>query len=399
MTLRLLLTLPFFAPRFGGSVSQARLRCRALAQRGHEIALVTSDLALPDDLPRDRWFEHDGYRVFAARAARRHGVPPYLPPRRFATALQERLPQTDLLCLHVGLTLGGALAGRRARAAGVPYVYNAEGALDPVRLRQKRLAKALFLRLCERPLLRGAAAVQALTTVDGEFAVQQGADPDRVHVIPNMVDVDHWAQPGDRAGFRARHGLAPGATVVLFAGRLQALKGLDLLLAALVPALRQRADLVLVVLGAEEGAGAALRQQAAVAGVGARVRCLGEVPPAALRDAFAAADVFALTSRSEGLPVAALEAAAAGLPLWLSDACRLPQVVAAGAGVSAPPQADLLRAAAAPLLADPALRRRCGQQAQRLVQQQFSVEAVAVQLEALYLRLCRSAPAAPGNPG
>lgn len=80
MSLRLLVTLPFYAARFGGSVAQAQLRCRALAQRGHDIAVLTSDLQLPPELPRDRWFEHDGYRLFAATTARRHRMPPYLPP-------------------------------------------------------------------------------------------------------------------------------------------------------------------------------------------------------------------------------------------------------------------------------------------------------------------------------
>ncbi len=384
MTLRLLVTLPFFATRFGGSVSLARLRCRTLAQRGHDVALLTSDLGLPPELPRDRWFGHDGYRVFAAAAAHRHGMPPYLPPRRFTEVLAAQLPHTDVLCIHVGLTLGGALAGKRARAAGVPYVYNAEGALDPVRLAQKALGKALFLRLYERSLLRGAFAVQAASTIDAEFAVRQGAASDRVHVIPNMVDVDHWAVPGDGIAFRAQHALPSDATVVLFAGRLHALKGLDLLFAALLPALRERSDLLLVVAGADDGAGTQLQKQAAAAGVGARVRLLGELAAATLPAAFAAADLFALTSRSEGLPVAALEAAAAGLPLWLSDACRLPEVVAFDAGAVAPPDAAALRTVVQPLLADAARRRRCGENAARMVRECFGKDAVVNRLEALY---------------
>lgn len=395
MSLRLLVTLPFFAPRFGGSVAQALVRCRALAQRGHRVEVVTSDLAMAPELPRDRWFDHDGYRVFAARAARRHAVVPYLPPRGFGKAIAERLPHTDLLCIHVGLTLGGALAGKRARAAGVPYVYNAEGALDPVRLAQKRFGKAWFLRGWERPLLRGAAGVQALTVADGEFAVRQGAEPGRVRVIPNMVDVERWATPGDRGAFRAQHGLPADATVILFAGRLDPLKGLDLLLAAAAPLLQQHRELLLVVAGADEGALGPLQRQAAAAGVGPQVRCLGPLAPAAMPAAFAAADVFALTSRSEGLSVAVLEAAAAGLPLWLSDACRLPEVVEFGAGVVAPPEVTALRSAVIPLLDDAELRRRCGASAARMARERFGIAAVVDQLEAFYRRAQVSGRSAP----
>ena len=387
MSLRLLVTLPFFAARFGGSVAQAQLRCRALAQRGHDVSLLTSDLLLPAELPRQRWFDHDGYRVFAACTARRHALPPYLAPRSFARELDARLAHVDLLCIHVGLTLGGALAARSARAAAVPYVYNAEGALDPVRLRQKALGKALFLRLCERPLLRGAAAVQALTADDAGFAARQGADRRRIHVIPNMVDAARWAAPADGQGFRARHALPRDAVVVLFAGRLHALKGLDLLLAALLPRLRARPELLLVVAGPDDGAGAPLRREAEAAGVAPQVRCLGELPPDELPAAFAAADLFALLSRSEGLPVAALEAAAAGLPLWLSDACRLPEVQEFGAGAVATGDVAALQSAVLPLLDDAGHRRRCGQNAARMVRERFAIDAIAPRLEALYQSL------------
>lgn len=272
----------------------------------------------------------------------------------------------------------------------MPYIYNAEGALDPVRLRQKALGKALFLRLYERPLLRAAAAVQALTEVDAGFAVRQSAAAGRVHVIPNMVDVAHWAQPADGKAFRAGHALPPGATVVLFAGRLHALKGLDLLLTALLPALQKRRDLLLAIAGADDGAGAQLQSAADNAGIGAQVRLLGELPATALPAAFAAADLFALTSRSEGLPVAALEAAAAGLPLWISDACRLPEVRQFDAGAVASCDAEALRAAVQPLLADADRRRRCGQNAARMVRERFGIDAVAGRLEALYAEVVRA---------
>ena len=101
--------------------------------------------------------------------------------------LHAALDGADVLCLNVGLTLLNRTAARLAERTGVPYVFNAEGALCPTRLRVKRLRKAAFLRCIERPLLRGAAALQATTAREASDLEQQGADPSRIRIVPNGV--------------------------------------------------------------------------------------------------------------------------------------------------------------------------------------------------------------------
>lgn len=382
--LRILRVLPFFGDAFGGPVAQAHRVHRELLARGHEVRLLSSDLGLAPEVARDAWHERDGVQCFFARAAGLAAQPPYRVPRAAQLAVREALANADVATLNVGLSLWGTTLARVTARARVPFVYNAEGALDPVRLRVKWLQKQLFLRCCERRVLRRASAIQAVTADEADAIVQQGAMRERVHVIPNGVVLPPAPAPGLRERGRERLAVPQNAFVILFFGRLHDLKGIDLLLAAAAPLLGGKRDVRLAIVGPDDGVGAALQRQALGLGVQDRVvfhRGVGERGKA---EVFAAADVFALTSRSEGLPNAALEAAAAGLPLLVSEGCHLPEVAEFKAGTICALDLPSITAALTCFQADAGLRQRCGEGARRMAAARFELGRVVDRLEALY---------------
>jgi glycosyltransferase involved in cell wall biosynthesis len=388
--MRLVFTLPWFDPavQFGGPVAQTRQLSRVLARRGHDVRIVTTDNGVPVDWPRDRWVDREGYQVWYARTGPLNRVAPYYAPM-LHRPLTEALRGADVLHLRVGLTLVNALARRLALRHGVPYVYNAEGVLCPHRLRIKRGAKWLFLRLFERRILRDAAALQAVTAREADDLRRQGADPARIHVIPNGVDlVSAEAGPSGRL-FRERFAIPDTARLVLFLGRLHHIKGLDLLAGVVARLAVRHPRLVLAVAGPDEGYQAALGRQAESLGIGDRLRLTGlltgELQAAALR----AADVFALTSYTEGLPNAVLEACAAGVPALVTDRCNLPEVAEYDAGRVEPPDVDRLTHSLDEMLSDPAALARMGRNARRMIEERFSLSRVVSDLEALCERLAR----------
>jgi D-inositol-3-phosphate glycosyltransferase len=153
-----------------------------------------------------------------------------------------------------------------------------------------------------------------------QLACLYGAPHDRLKTIHPGVDHDRFA-PGDRSSARAELGLDPGQAVMLYAGRIQPLKGLELALRAteqLVPALDR--ELVLVIVGGASGErGAAelarLRTLAEVLGLTGNVRFVGAQPHARLPIYYRAADVVIVCSHSESFGLAALEAQASGVPV------------------------------------------------------------------------------------
>jgi D-inositol-3-phosphate glycosyltransferase len=158
-----------------------------------------------------------------------------------------------------------------------------------------------------------------------------GADPEHVHVVAPGIDLATF-QPLDRADARRKIGYGPGR-VLLFVGRLERLKGVDVAIRALA-LLRDRAhdDLRLIVLGedvrdGEESEKERLKQVASASGVRDRVDFLGSVAHHELPYFYAAADVCVMPSYSESFGLVALEAQACGRPVVASGVSGLRSVV------------------------------------------------------------------------
>lgn len=389
--MNLLLTLPFFHPatRFGGPVAQLRLLCPELARLGHRVRVITTDNGLQDhpDIPRNAWIPLDGYQVYYAATRPLHRIAPYRSPG-IRPALRQTLPDTDIVHAQLGLTLFNAAIRRECRRAGMPYVYAARGSLCPDRLRERRHTKALFLRLIERRILRDAAALHALTEKERRDYLAQGADPARIHVIPNGIDPIPVDQLPDPAPFRERFDLPADRPVVLFLGQLIPIKGIDLLIAASARVMPDHPH-TLVLAGPDAGHGPTARRLAAEAGIADHVIFTGHLHAEEKYQALRACDLFALTSYSEGLPNTPLEAAMCQRPVLITDACHLPEVAEHNAGRITPPAIDPIATALADLLAHPAQRQAMGQNARRMIEHHFNIHQTATALVNLYQTAAR----------
>jgi D-inositol-3-phosphate glycosyltransferase len=151
-----------------------------------------------------------------------------------------------------------------------------------------------------------------------------GADPARTVTIPPGVDLALF-RPGDRGAGRRALGLAPDALVLAFAGRIQPLKGPDVLLHAAAELLVRgapRERLVVLVAGGPSGSG--------LAEPTSLLRLVPPQPPAGLVTIFRAADVVAVPSHNESFGLVALEAQACGAPVVAARVGGLPVAVADG---------------------------------------------------------------------
>jgi D-inositol-3-phosphate glycosyltransferase len=152
-----------------------------------------------------------------------------------------------------------------------------------------------------------------------------GARRDRVEVIPCGVDLTLF-RPGDRS--RARAELNLSGEVILFVGRMDPIKGLDLLLRA-VSLMRERPTLKLVVVGGSGTEDEMRRSQALVTslGIDGRVEFRGSVAQEDLSSYYQAADVCVVPSHYESFGLVAIESLACGTPVVGSMVGGLPTVI------------------------------------------------------------------------
>lgn len=226
----------------------------------------------------------------------------------------------DLVDAHYAYP-DGAAAARLARGLGVPLVLTVRGSDLEV------LARSEPQRGPIARTLRAASGVVAVAQSLARRAIELGAERDRVHVVPNGVDVARF-RPLDRVAARERLGIPGRERVLLCVARLDPVKGLDFLVDAFAM-LRSRAGappatLHLVGEGPERHA---LEEQIGRLGLGRAVTLHGAAAPEDLPTWYAAADVVALTSHSEGCPNVVTEALACGRPVVATTVGGVPDLV------------------------------------------------------------------------
>jgi D-inositol-3-phosphate glycosyltransferase len=245
----------------------------------------------------------------------------------------------------------------------------------------------------ERRVVATADAVVAASEHERDLLVNlYGAAPQRIEVIPCGVDPVRF-HPLERTACRRELGLG-AEPVVVFVGRLEPLKGAELL----IDALAYLEGVTLLVVGGDArsaGYQADLHRRAVQRGVVAQVRFVGAVPQERLPLYYNAADVCAVPSFYESFGLVALEAMACGVPVVAARVGGLTATVRDGTNGFLVPWRDpaMFADRIGRLVRDPVLRGRMGRAA-RATAERFTWAGVSRQLDGLYVRLLRARAAA-----
>lgn len=352
--MRILMICLGYPPEVGGTEKAARTLARALAKRGHAVDVVTT-------VRRGKKAECDeALNVLAFPR-------PVRPPQglRFVVGVvraTRRLNRPDIVHAHMASApaMAALAVAIRARCPVVVKPSSPSGAhggnLGNVKARRFGRVRVALLR---RNVSAWIAASQA---IEEELTRDWKVTPSRIARIPNPVDTSHYhPQAGEASG---------GQTRYLYVGRLDAVKGVDVLLEAWRRA-GEPGRLTIVGDGPE--------RKRLERGALESVRFVGEVTDPA--PFYAEADVFVLPSLREGLSNAILEALVSGLPIIATEVGD--NAAALGSSGRLVPAGDAMALAEA-LRAGPPKAPDVREAAQR-----FGADMVAQKHEELYLRLLR----------
>ena len=383
--MKILHVVPTYVPawKHGGPIRSVHGLCKALAARGHQVTVFTTDVDTEGAVPAGQAVQLDGVEVwyFPVSAPRRL----YRSPQMSA-ALRQRISGFDMVHLHSVFLWPTAAAARAAERAGVPYLLAPRGMLVPDLLKRRgRWRKAAWIRLVERRTLAQAAGLHATADLEAEEAGRLGLPIPPVFVVPNGIDPE---PPADLDAVRpAVRGLLDGGPFLLYLGRLSWKKGLD----RLIPALARVPATPLVLAGNdEEGIRPRLESLAREAGVAGRVLFLGPVDGADKAALLQRCAALVLPSYSENFGNSVLEAMAAGRPVAVTPEVGLAGVVREErAGIVADGDPAILGEALCALLTDPD-REAMGSRGAEAARRRFGWEAVAARMEGVYRELARA---------
>lgn len=361
----------------GGAEKQAERLAGYLAAKGVAVGVLTR---AADNLPITE--QRNGFWIERVPAPGPGKVATVVFTLGAMWALLHHRRQYAILHAHlafapaVAAAIMGRLLGKR-----VIVKFGNSGAFGDVHVSRQhwlgRFKLALLRRLVHVNI--------ALDEVMESELLAAGFPRTRVLRMINGIQHEQFARQTPHTKAKEALGLAE-KTILLYVGRLTKQKALPDMLTALHTALAQRPDLHLMLVGQGEER-AALETHVAALGLAHAVTFVGNVQQ--VQPYLDAADLFVLSSLTEGISNALLEAMAAGLPCVATAVGGTPEVLDHGAcGVLLPPsRPDQFAITLVQLANDPAKRTRLGQAAQKRIANTYAFQVVGDQYRDLYARL------------
>jgi D-inositol-3-phosphate glycosyltransferase len=376
---------------------------RQLGQRGYLVDVFTrrSDTESPEVVALDENVRLVHLRAGPLRQVEKEDL------RRYAGEFERslvRFQETHGLrydIVHSHYWLSGWIGQRLQKRWSVPHVTMFH-TLGEVKNRSRITERESSERIrTERELARGADRIVCASQHEKHLLERlYGADPDRIAVVPCGVDLDLF-KPADKESARKALGFTD-EHIILFVGRIEPLKGLDILISAAAQ-LEHDPHVYVLIVGGDNRSQAQVDELQGLAsglGIGQRVCFLGAVDHEKLPLFYNAADVLVMPSFYESFGLVALEAMACGTPVVASRVGGLTSAVSDGetgylvSWRCAEPFAERLDL----LLENEDLRRNLGQAA-REAMKRFRWANVAEAIDNLYRELLADRPPAAMQEG
>jgi len=365
----------------GGIMERVHQLSRYLIKKGHHCAILTTT---------HRWDQSFIDKIEGLEAA---SIPciseRYMIPRGAEEWLDANIHRFDILHLAGNWSPINVIAYKTARKHNIPYVFSAMGWLKIDG--RSRLVKHIFRFLWTRPILRDANAVIAISPREIKDYERFGVPRENINFIPNGITTEMLGFKDDNA-FRKRYRL-DGRNIILFIGRLSPIKGADLLIEAFSSIVRNFSDYQLLIFGNDHG-GFQAKLEKMIRDLNLH-HCVKIFPPifgVEKSQAYHAARLFAIPSRFDTMTIVALEAAACGSPLLITDKCDFAAIGERGGGLVVQCDTHDIATGLHRLLSDSPGLKQMGNVAERFVLENYSWDKISDDFIRLFQNILEKQP-------
>lgn len=363
--------------RTGGTARVAVDLCDALVQQGIDTNLIATVIASSGAELIDFSTIADRVHLFERKNVERFTFS--LPLKRW---LIENIRNYELVHVHGLFSYSGYTSAAIARQANIPCVITPHGMLEPWAFAHKPRRKALGFRLVEKKNLTHAAAIHAISSSEIQ-SIAARCSHDRIRFIPNGIRSSVFKQAFNPEQFYQQFPHTQGKDLLLFLGRIDPKKGLDLLAPAFAQLNRTFPNTHLIIAG-PDGIGFLERAKQFFidAGCFEQVTFTGNLSGTLKQSALGAATTYIAPSYSEGFSVSVLEGMAAGLPCIITTGCNFPE--AKHVAYVTDIDVDAIATALIDCFSNRPAAKALGQRARQFILDRYTWDQVATQMIDLY---------------
>lgn len=301
--------------------------------------------------------------------------------------LKKNIQEYDIIHMH-GIWHFGSLAPFLIphKAALVITIH---GLLDKWAVAHSKWKKDIVTALYQKRILGKADLIQINNTDEEEDVIRYlGYRPANMVIVPNGMKVAEYVNLPEKGTFRKKHGISPQQQMILFMGRLNIKKGLDLLLPAFKQVYEKLSDAVLILAGPDDGYQAETEEFIRKNNLGDRIKLVGMLTDTIKKEALSDADLFVLPSYSEGFSIAVLEAMTSKVPTLVSDRVGFGDYIKKyNAAYLTPLNSDGVAKGLLKILQDKNYAEELKNQAFKMVTDNFDIAVVANQLLEEYKKI------------
>ncbi|OGW85167.1 MAG: hypothetical protein A3C35_07180 [Omnitrophica bacterium RIFCSPHIGHO2_02_FULL_46_11] len=380
--MKILQVVSELSPRMGGPAQAVLELSRVLAREGQAVSIFATD-------PDLKVFEQSHLRTkvtdVSIKLFKSIGWRHYYYSPSFKKELKQRVRDFDIVHIHGIWTYPTLAASRICKEAGVPYVIRPCGMLDRYCFSHHQLRKKIYYALAEQKNLTSAHAIHFTTEEERHRSSMNGLANQAV-VIPLGLDLEPYLCLPPRGNFRKHYPHLEGKKIILFLGRINFKKGLDLLIDAFSAVLKETKEAHCIIAGPDdEGYGKRLKEWISEKGISEHVTVIGFVEGEAKLALFRDSDIFCLPSHQENFGIAVVEAMAAGLPVVISDQVNLyREIQSEQAGIVTGLNSSEIASAFLRLLQDDHLRETMAMNSRAYVKRNYQWDKIVKDLMRLY---------------
>lgn len=377
--MRILQVIPFFSPKYGGTVNSTYILSRELAKEGHEVTILTTDIDKDDEYIES--IEKEGVKVVSFPYIFNMALMIYTPSMK--KWLNDNLKNFNVIHMHNFRSYQNNIVRKFAKKYDVPYILQARGSVLP--FFQKQKLKKIYDFVWGYNILNDAQAVVALTKDEQKQYQKMGISSDKIKIIPNGIDLSEYQHLPAKGGFRKKYGIKTDEKVILFLGRINKIKGIDLLINTFSDISKELDMVKLVIVGPDEGYLTYIKQIIIDLKLSNKVIFTGPIYKKDKLKAYVDADVYVLSSRYETFPNTVLESFACGTPVVVTKNCGIADIIDKNSGIAADRDIQHLKQAITTLLTDEKLMFKYGKNGRKIVETKFALLNIIKNLERIYM--------------
>jgi glycosyltransferase involved in cell wall biosynthesis len=305
----------------------------------------------------------------------------FLIPKLWTLSVNNLVKSADIIHLMNHWSFINAWIYFLARWYNKPYVVCPAGSLAI--FGRSKIIKKIYNFVIGKRIIKNAACCIAVTEKEISQFLEYGVSREKISIIPNGVRDAPLISMAAKNNFLAKHHIN-NRQFILFIGRLNLIKGPDLLVQAFEKIKDRFPEYDLVIAGPDEGLLSFIQNYLVEHHLVDRVKIIGSIQGEEKESAYQAASILVIPSRQEAMSIVVLEAGVYGTPAVFTDQCGLGMLKDKGCGVEVPVSVDGIADGISILLADRDASKESGKKLKDYVEQHYNWKIIVKMYINLY---------------